>query len=84
MFRFHVNLRAGERIAFHFDVRFKEKLCVRNTFRDGRWDTKEERQTAAAAFPFAASATFDIIFMCAVEGIKVSPSYSKVDKIEQT
>jgi len=70
-YRFHVNLRAGERIALHFDVRFKEKQCIRNTFRDRRWDANEERHTTTA-FPFVASATFDIIFMCAVDGIKVA------------
>lgn len=70
---FSINLKTGEGpkadIAFHFNVRFKERVIVRNTMIRGGWGPEERN---VPNFPFGPGLNFDIIIRCEAHSLKVA------------
>ncbi|XP_075121025.1 galectin-9B-like isoform X2 [Leptodactylus fuscus] len=61
--RFHINLKFGGEIAFHFNPRFDENTIVRNSKLNGSWG-KEERQLHSCGMCFAPGQSFVIEIVC--------------------
>jgi hypothetical protein len=62
-----INLYARDDIAFHYSVRFPDKVVVRNSKRGGSWE-KEERE---GKFPFAKDKQFDIVIVSEHDGLQI-------------
>lgn len=65
--KFEINLFAGRDIALHFNPRFSDKAIVRNSQRNGTWES-EERE---GKFPFAKDKQFDIVIVSEGDALQI-------------
>ncbi|GMT18788.1 hypothetical protein PFISCL1PPCAC_10085 [Pristionchus fissidentatus] len=61
--RFHINLRADNEIAFHFNPRFSQNCVVRNSFQDGKWNFGMEERVGGMPLERQKMFTIDLIEM---------------------
>ncbi|KAG8587323.1 hypothetical protein GDO81_005636 [Engystomops pustulosus] len=92
--RFHINLRFGGEIAFHFNPRFDENTIVRNSHLNNSWG-KEERQMPSGGMCFAPGHSFVIEIVCEHQHFRVNvngnhvcnynhrvPHFQQIDTLE--
>uniref|UniRef100_A0A8D0CBW2 Galectin n=1 Tax=Salvator merianae TaxID=96440 RepID=A0A8D0CBW2_SALMN len=68
--RFHINLKAGDNIAFHLNPRFNENVVVRNSKFNGSWGLEERNMPAG--MPLFRGQSFTIWMLCEQQGFKVT------------
>ncbi|XP_051014461.1 galectin-9-like [Acomys russatus] len=68
--RFHVNLRSGNDIAFHFNPRFNEDTVVRNTQINNSWGPEE--RSLPRRMPFSRGQSVTMWILCESHCFKVA------------
>lgn len=63
------NNREVSEIALHFNPRFDQRVVVRNSYQNGRWENEER---APHTFPFFAGKDFDVLFLVEATHFKVA------------